>query len=83
VDARVAGQRAHVLEVVVLFQCLHRHTMPEIVWLQLRTADDAATAFDELLVQDVLRVVPKRGHRRCRRNRGHSRQRRGSARSSG
>ena len=39
VDARMAEQAAHLLEVAVLFVDFHRHAVAEIVWLELRVAD--------------------------------------------
>src|SRR5207245_7404323 len=47
IDARVAEQRADLLEVVVLFQDFHGHAVTQVVGLELRVADDAAIDFTE------------------------------------
>jgi hypothetical protein len=59
VDARVAEQGSHLLEVVVLLEDLHDDAVPQVVRLELRVADHLAVHFAE--PPDVL---PR--HRRTR-----------------
>jgi hypothetical protein len=50
----VSKERAHLLEVVLLLEYLHRHAVPEIVRLQLWVADHPAVHLAE--APDVLAV---------------------------